>query len=48
MLQRIMTSLDCRRQNRTKLSKLWHLDTASFSAVIAAGFSAGKGNMGLD
>ena len=31
-----------------ELPKLWHLDTASFSAVIAAGSKAEKGNMGLD
>ena len=32
----------------TELSKSSHLDTASISAVIAAGSKAGKGNMGLE
>ena len=32
----------------TGFPKLWHLDIASFSAVIAAGIRAGKGSMGLD
>ena len=31
-----------------ELPKSWHLDTASFSVVIAAGLRAGKGSMGLD
>ena len=39
--------LDCRRPKGTELPKLWHLDTASFSTVIAAGSKAGKGQHGV-
>ena len=33
---------------RDELPNSWHLDTASFSAVIAAVSKAEKGNVGLD
>ena len=37
-----MTLLDCRRPKRTQLPKLWHLDTAFFQAVVAAGIKGRK------
>ena len=38
----------CRTPNGTEHPKLLHLDSASISAVTAAGSKGKKGNMGLD
>ena len=48
VLQRVVTSSDCRRPKGAELPKFLHLNTAFVLVVIAAGLREGKGGMGLD
>ena len=47
MLERIVMSLDCRRQKGTELSKLLHLDTAAFFSGDCSGVKGRKGQHGV-